>query len=119
MGVPGAANGVKAMQEMSNNKNFIRAHVSNRALLLQLAEEAAEVSQAALKLIRAMPNSDNPTPITFNQACNDLTDELYDVVIAADILGLTLSTKQIPDNHPKVVRWAERIRAKLRKQRTV
>lgn len=106
------------MQEMSN-KEYIKSRLSNRALLEQLAEEAAEVSQAALKLIRTMPNSENPTPVTFNEACENLTDELYDVVIAADILGLTLSTKQIPDNHPKVVRWAERIRAKLRKQRTV
>ncbi|MBR5588588.1 MAG: hypothetical protein IKW41_00340 [Phascolarctobacterium sp.] len=99
------------MQEMSN-KEYIKSRISNRALLEQLAEEAAEVSQAALKLIRTMPNSENPMPVTFNEACGKLTDELYDIVIAADILGLTLSTKQISDNHPKIVRWAERLRAK-------
>jgi NTP pyrophosphatase (non-canonical NTP hydrolase) len=99
------------MQGMSN-KEYIKSRVSNRALLEQLAEEAAEVSQAALKLIRTMPNSENPTPVTFNQACEDLTQELFDVVIAADILGLTLSTEAIKDDHPKIVRWAERVRAK-------
>lgn len=99
------------MQGMSN-KEYIKSHLSNRALLEQLAEEAAEVSQAALKLIRTMPNSENPTPVTFNQACEDLTQELFDVVIAADILGLTLSTEAIKDDHPKIVRWADRVRAK-------
>ena len=99
------------MQEMSN-KEYIKSRLSNRALLEQLAEEAAEVSQAALKLIRTMPNSENPTPVTFNQACEDLTGELYDIVIAADILGLTLSTEAIKDDHPKLVRWADRLRAK-------
>lgn len=99
------------MQRMSN-KEYIKSRLSNRALLEQLAEEAAEVSQAALKLIRTMPNSENPTPTTFNQACEDLTQELFDVVIAADILGLTLSTEAIKDDHPKIVRWAERVRAK-------
>lgn len=99
------------MQEMSN-KEYIKSRLSNRALLEQLAEEAAEVSQAALKLIRAMPNSDNPTPVTFNEACEDLSNELIDVVIVADILGLTLSTEAIKDDHPKLVRWAERLRPK-------
>lgn len=99
------------MQRMSN-KEYIKSRLSNRALLEQLAEEAAEVSQAALKLIRTMPNSENPTPVTFNQACEDLTQELFDVVIASDILGLTLSTEAIKDDHPKIVRWAERVRAK-------
>jgi NTP pyrophosphatase (non-canonical NTP hydrolase) len=96
--------------QIKNNKGYIKTRLSNRAVLEQLAEEAAEVSQAALKLIRTMPNSENPTPVTFNQACEDLTQELFDVVIAADILGLTLSTEAIKDDHPKIVRWAERLR---------
>lgn len=98
--------------QIKNNKGYIKTRLSNRALLEQLAEEAAEVSQAALKLIRTMPNSENPTPVTFNEACEKLTDELYDVVIVAEILGLPLSTTIIHDSHPKIVRWVERLRAK-------
>lgn len=106
------------MQEMSPNKNFIRSKVSYRSLLLQLAEESAELTQAALKLVRAMPYSDNPTPVAFSRACKDLEEELSDVIIAANILGLALKTNGISDNHPKLVRWVERLKEKQLKERT-
>jgi hypothetical protein len=44
-----------------------KINISDRSKLEQLAEEAAELAQAALKLIRAMP-SDNPTPIELPKA---------------------------------------------------
>ena len=45
------------------DKKYVLAHTDRRALLEQLAEEAAELSQAALKLIRAEK--------TFRQSNND------------------------------------------------
>lgn len=43
------------------DKRYVLEHIDRRTLLEQLAEEAAELSQAALKLIRAEGLSNNPT----------------------------------------------------------
>lgn len=109
MGVPGAGLGVKAMQEMSN-KEYIKSRLSYRALLEQLAEESAELCQAALKVIRATDGSENPTPVVFGEATNAVFEEIDDVLIALDILGFISDV--VPDNHPKLVRWAQRLREK-------
>lgn len=97
------------MQGMSN-KEYIKSRLSNRALLEQLAEEAAEVSQAALKVIRAAKSSENPTPVTLDEAIDNTFQELQDVIIVADVLGFLPDVT--PDDDPKVIRWAERLRAK-------
>ena len=96
------------MQEMSN-KEYIKSRLSNRALLEQLAEESAELCQAALKAIRVGCN-ENPTPLTIEQAGKNLAEELFDVLIVADILGVVPGIA--PNDDPKVIRWAERLRAK-------
>lgn len=109
MGVPGADNGVTPMQEMGN-KEYIKSCLSNRALLEQLAEESAELCQAALKVIRAAKGSENPTPVDFRTATGTVLEEFYDVLIVMDILGFTWDA--VPDDHPKLVRWVERLRTK-------
>ena len=58
-----------------------------RDLLEQLAEESAELSQAALKLIRASGMSQNPTPISKNEALDSLKEEANDVLIVLKVLG--------------------------------
>lgn len=97
------------MQELSN-KEYIKSRLSYRALLEQLAEESAELSQAALKVIRAEDGSENPTPVTVEWALQAVFEELQDVSIVAEILGFT--DTDIPDDHPKLVRWAQRLREK-------
>lgn len=52
-------------------------------LLLQLAEEAAELSQAALKLRRVMDGR-NPTPVNYMLAVKNLNEEIADVTLCAD-----------------------------------
>ena len=47
-------------------------------LLCQLAEEAAELSQAALKLRRAI-TGENPTPKTYDECFDALIEEIADV----------------------------------------
>lgn len=57
-------------------------------ILAQLAEEAAELSQAALKLRRAMDGV-NPTPLTVQEAGNRLVEEIADVIVCENqLLGL-------------------------------
>lgn len=95
------------MNEMNEHKNFIKARLDRRTLLEQLAEEAAELSQAALKCIRAEKMSDNPTPVPLEDAVWNLNEEVYDVLAVAELLNL------VPDgttvNNPKWKRWAMRI----------
>ena len=63
-----------------DDKFYVLSHTDRRTLLEQLAEEAAELSQAALKLIRAEKLSDNPTPANVSIASEQLNEELADVL---------------------------------------
>lgn len=85
----------------------IRERVSERTLLEQLAEEAAELSEAALKLIRAASLSDdNPTPITEGEAINHLVEEFNDVCLIAYVIGMEMTK---PFSNSKAKRWYDRL----------
>lgn len=88
------------------DKNYILSVLDARTLLEQLAEEASELAQAALKLIRAAEYSNNPTPITRQEAEVNLDEELHDVLAVASLLGLI---DYDDDENPKWKRWAERL----------
>ena len=90
-----------------DDKFYVRSHTDRRTLLEQLAEEAAELSQAALKLIRAEGLSDNPTPANVSIASEQLNEEFADVLMAADAVGIPVL--ESCDNS-KWRRWAVRIR---------
>lgn len=99
---------------------YIASRLSREDILCQLAEEAAELSQAALKLRRAITGT-NPTPVSKSKATDDLFEELADVAVAEEAYFASIS-----DNHrqregledlvgciakDKGERWAERLRA--------
>lgn len=50
-------------------------------ILAQLAEEATELAQAALKLRRAMGRVGNPTSASFEEALEHLHEEMADVIV--------------------------------------
>ena len=54
--------------------------LSARVMLEQLAEEAMEMGQAALKLMRARHGSENPTPVSEDEAFDRLIHEIADVM---------------------------------------
>lgn len=89
---------------MKRYKEYILSVLSERELLEQLAEEAAELSQAALKCIRAEGLSNNTTPISTGQARTDLQEEFSDVLAVAELLELIDC-----QNAKKWQRWAERL----------
>lgn len=93
--------------KMNEHKNFIKARLDRRTLLEQLAEEASELSKAALKCIRAEKMSDNPTPVTLDEAICNLREEINDVLVVAEVLNLV--PEGTTENNPKWRRWAERI----------
>ena len=96
---------------MSNDENMaIIKQIPRRERLEALAEEANELSQAALKLIRAEKLSRNPTPKTEDEARTTLFEEFYDVLICALALGIIIPGEETLLNNFKVKRWADRIK---------
>lgn len=84
-------------------------------LLLQLAEEAAELSQAAMKLRRVMDGR-NPTPVGYQMAVKNLNEEMADVLLCADQIS-SLDDEQITrTKKSKMARWLDRLKAARRKE---
>lgn len=64
--------------------HFVQNHISKTARFMMLAEEAAEVSQAAAKIARILEGS-NPTPKSMEEAWDDLVEEMNDVYLAYEV----------------------------------
>lgn len=89
---------------MNKYKEYVLSVLSERELLEQLTEEAAEMQQAAMKLIRAEGLSNNTTPVTAGQARTNLQEEFSDLLTVAELLELIDCR-----NDKKLQRWAERL----------
>lgn len=80
-------------------------------LLCQMAEEASELAQAALKLRRVYDRT-NPTPVSKEDALKHLYEEIADVWLTLKALGLD-TEPFIADYQgrmaEKVCRWAKRL----------
>lgn len=87
----------------------IKQHIPQDELLTQLAEECAELSQAALKLRRALTGI-NPTPVTAEEARKNLVEEAADVY---NVLGLLLDAADNAEIYEiirrKKARWLNRL----------
>ena len=74
-------------------------------VLAQLAEEAAELAQAALKLRRVLDGR-NPTPVAEWAARDNLKEEYTDVVLCAMEMGLFENLHLLVE---KRARWKMRL----------
>lgn len=92
------------------NLEKVRAHLDTPELLCQLAEEAAELSKAALKLRRAITGI-NPTPTTLHEATQNLAEEIIDVEMVVEAIGFyrSVDTARPLQWAQKFARWAERL----------
>lgn len=97
---------------------YIASRLSNEELLCQLAEEAAELAQAALKLRRASTGT-NPTITSHYDAVGNLLEEIADVraaervVICAGTEDTSTANLAIESKMEyKTYRWAKRLREK-------
>ena len=87
----------------------IKQHLPQDELLAQLAEECAELSQAALKLRRALTGI-NPTPVTAEEARANLIEEIADVYNVSGFLLETEDFLKIYDIvQQKRERWLKRL----------
>lgn len=93
---------------MDNDSRMERvdAYLSHTELLAQLAEEAAELSQAALKLRRVI-DGQNPTPVTYDSAYANLVEEYSDVVCCLQELQIDYLPDIIDE---KKKRWIQRLK---------
>ena len=82
-----------------------RIPLSTDEILAQLAEEATELAQAALKLRRAMTGI-NPTPVTREAAESNLDEEISDTALCLELLGLAADQRTM---EAKLARWRERL----------
>ena len=108
------------MSEYKDYRKFILEKLDERTLLEQLAEEASEVVQAALKLIRAKRLNNNVTPKTEQEAMLNLMEEIEDFSIVITLLyrkdTKLLTTTGVTKWQNKWKRWAERLGYKEVKQ---
>lgn len=93
-------------------------YLSQSEILAQMAEELAEAAQAALKLRRALDDS-NPTPKTIPECWESLEEEIGDVMncIVALLLEGDLNYHAFMSRcgekaEPKMNRWKQRLEAR-------
>ena len=99
----------------SDRITFIAWHIKAAAALEQLAEEAAELTHAALKYARVV-RGENPTPVTLVEAHDALTEEMGDVILCARVLmaqGVAFDNNAVAER--KAQQWVDRIREEARK----
>lgn len=92
---------------------YIRNSLTKEDLLLQLAEECAELGKAGLKMARVLIGR-NPTPIKRPEAFNNLIEEYADVLLCMEVLGM--ETEEVYSmireiQAEKLSRWKQRIEA--------
>lgn len=79
--------------------------VSKKDLCIMLAEEASELAQAAIKVVR-LDSETIPTPIEAEKAWENVVEEYTDIMTAAAALGIQPSGKIFNE---KCERWLARI----------
>lgn len=93
-------------------EKIIRAAIPTDELLAGLAEEAAELAQAALKYRRVMTHT-NPTPVSAEEARGALLEEIADVELYLNILGFYKDKSDLNAladfTRAKLDRWVERL----------
>lgn len=94
---------------MHENIKRVREYLDKPELFCQLAEECAELGKAALKLRRAMANT-NPTPYTESEAWGNLTEEVADVIGVLKVLEISADDAGVQEiQKHKFQRWVRRL----------
>lgn len=87
----------------------IRDYLPDAEILAQLAEEASELTQAALKLRRVLDGT-NPTFVEYEKAMVNLIEEYGDVVTCLNELDISYDSFLVA---LKKERWIRRLRARI------
>ena len=99
--------------------DYIVANTDTLTILLALAEEASELSQAALKYARALGLVKHPTPITTGEALVNIKEELDDLVTVLLVAEYKDVAYPWNVNWDKLSRWADRLRKAKDNEKTI
>ena len=96
-----------------NNIEYIRTALPETEVLAQLAEECAELAQAALKLRRALKPDSSPTPCSVSEAIMRFHEEIADVLVCLKVSRRVDNVTPLPPiegiMRGKTERWAQRL----------
>ena len=88
---------------------YIRERLPEEVLFTQLAEEATELAQAALKMYRIIDGR-NPTPVRLSEAWANIQEEVSDVLLCLQMLGISAEEQDHQETiRQKLDRWAGRL----------
>lgn len=99
---------------MNENVEYVKEILPSSVLFAQLAEESAELAQAALKLFRIYDGR-NPTPVSPEEGIKKLFEEIADVLGVLNALELTgpdYAAVFSKISAKKFDRWAGRLKEK-------
>ena len=85
----------------------IKSKIGEPACYEQLAEECAELGQAALKVARILRN-ENPTPVSKEEALRQIDEEFADVFLTMSVCGYNL-LHVVGTINAKAERWEARL----------
>lgn len=98
--------------ELEQARKYITDRIPREELLAQLAEEAAELVHAALKLRRVYDGT-NPTPVEPAMALANIKEEIADVALLVQLLELDHPLVEIEGiKNAKLLRWRRRLKQK-------
>ncbi len=93
------------MRDYYDNKELVRTRLDRADIYEQLAEEAAELAQAACKMARYLRGR-NPTPKSYEELLGNLIEELSDMKLVELLLDIYPDANIV---ERKLARWAERL----------
>ena len=93
---------------LENTKAYIEDRIGRDELFAQLAEEAAELAHAALKMRRVI-TGDNPTPIKKHEDSAALIEEIADVMLLIEMVDVCGESEVEAIKNEKLMRWRERL----------
>ena len=79
-------------KKITSGNLYISSTIGTPAVLEQLAEESADLAQAALKFARKL-RDENPTPKSEEECLQDLLEELADVKLCMEVLKKKTTTQ--------------------------
>lgn len=97
----------RALERKSEDLQRIKKYLGDKELLIQLAEEAAELAQAATKYYRAIDGK-NPTDVSIIEAEEHLQEEAGDVLLLLYTIGID-SGEVAGTIYSKTARWMDRL----------
>ena len=101
-----------AIREMARRKSiaqhYVHSKLDRKLLIMQLAEESAELSQACLKYLRALDGTNLCAEQDPEVYMDSIVEEYSDVANVAEVACIHLDYEIIAN---KAERWADRLEA--------